>query len=591
MTTSDYDAMRKLKKDFNLTPDGLPSINVNGKFLRELSAEALNALTIRNGGDPHLFVRGNALTRLIRKDGAASADALTKDSLRGVLDRTANFITEKMDKDTKEIIEAPARPPKDMVADILSLPEYKLPPLRAIAGAPVLLPSGAFLSTDGYDPDSGIYLYMNGLSAGVRHDMPLNDARNLLLDELFVDFPFTDDASKAHTLAHLLLPFLRPHIEGATPLLLLDAPARGTGKGLVADIMAIIALGHPAWVMSPPDSEDEMKKTITALLTEGSPMILLDNVQKLSSDTLSAAITATLWRGRLLGQSKILEIPNRSVWIATGNNVQMSDEMARRTILCRLDAGVERPEDRKVFKHPIPAWVFENRVELVSACLSIISAWVNAGTPRGEEVLGRFQEWAGIIGGILKVAGVKGFLANRDEMHQGADSETEEWIAFCKLWWTAHEELPVTAKDLFEIAKSNGLLRDVYGGRSQLAATQRIGHALRRRRDRVFGQYAIRSAKTDSSTGNAAYRLELKSDGGKEQNTGNTGEHLQGSRCFENEEAQNTVPGHAGIDSTNCVSGVSGVSYPSRDSFDEACNRCRALRGLCSIHKPEYGDH
>jgi hypothetical protein len=80
--------------------------------------------------------------------------------------------------------------------------------------------------------------------------MPLEEARALLLEECLGDFPFDDEGSKAHAVAAMLQPFVRELIAGPTPLYLIDAPARGTGKGLVANVIASVALGYPAYVMA-----------------------------------------------------------------------------------------------------------------------------------------------------------------------------------------------------------------------------------------------------------------------------------------------------------------------------------------------------
>jgi len=67
-----------------------------------------------------------------------------------------------------------------------------------------------------------------------------------LLDSLLGDFPFADQASRANALALLLLPFVRPLIDGPTPLHLIEAAKPGTGKGLLADVVHAIATGRPA---------------------------------------------------------------------------------------------------------------------------------------------------------------------------------------------------------------------------------------------------------------------------------------------------------------------------------------------------------
>jgi hypothetical protein len=204
----------------------------------------------------------------------------------------------------------------------------------------------------------------------------------------------------------------------------------------------------------------------------------------------------------------MVSTPNLATWVATGNNVSISDEMARRLVPIRLDAQVERPEERRDWRHPhLVAWTKEHHSLLVSACISIVQAWLDAGMPKGTETMGRFESWAEIMGGILSVSGIRGFLSNRERLYTTADSETEEWRAACVAWWDAFEDRAITASDLLEVLKKKSLLLDVWGGRSALAGQQRIGHTLAQQRDRVYGAYTIKGAGRDGHTSSAAYQL------------------------------------------------------------------------------------
>ena len=427
---------------------------------------------------------------------------MTNVSLRGALDRVADFINVTKNGNT------PARPPSDVTADILSLPDLPFRGLRGFSETPVFLANGALLMSPGYDSESGLYLRLAHLD-DIRSDVPIQEASSLLTDELLGEFPFADAGSQAHAVGLLLQPFVRHMIDGPTPLFLIDAPARGTGKGLLADVVSGVSLGRSAAVMALQRDDDELEKRVTAMMVEGHPMVLLDNVTSLKSTTLSAVLTTTLWRGRWLGQSKMVEAPNNATWVATGNNVGFSDEMLRRTVHIRLDAGVERPEERKGFRHgDLMAWARSNRTSLVSACVSLVQAWIDAGMPSGSGTLGRYERWVEVMGGILDVAGVEGFLTNREALYGNADAETREWTLLCEAWWEQHEARPITAKDLFEIAKDNSLVMDVWAGRSALSGQQRFGHALLARRDRVFGGFHIRNAGNDGQTKSLAYRLE-----------------------------------------------------------------------------------
>jgi hypothetical protein len=428
-------------------------------------------------------------------------------ALKGVLDRCADFVKVKKGELGEDVL-VPARPPDDVVKDILSQQGLPFPALKGFASTPIFLSGGRLLTCDGYDPESGIYVSLDGLE-DLKWDMPLKEAKDLLLSKLLVDFPFADEASKAHAIATLLLPFLRQMITGPTPLHLFDAPARGTGKGLLADLVAIVTTGSPAYVMALPRDDDEVDKRITSTLLAGHQLVLLDNVTVLRSTALSAALTTTLWRGRVLGKSQMANVPNTATWIGTGNNVELSDEVNRRTVFVRLDAKMESPEERTEFKYPLPAWAIRHRSELVSACMSIINRWVQEGMPLGEATLGRFEDWARVMGGVL---GVSDFLQNR-EQQKGRDSESGEWASLCEAWWGWYEGLAITAKDVLAIAKDEGLLLDYWAGRKDIAAQQRIGHALSRRMDRIFGKYQICSGG-DGSTGNKSYRLKITPAGG-----------------------------------------------------------------------------
>jgi hypothetical protein len=500
-------------------PPARPYVQVDARFLRDIVTDAVAALAVGNE-PPALFMCGSALVRVPPND--THAVPLSVAMLRVFLDQAADFVRVLQTQEGE--VRIPDRPPHDVCESILAVPPRgAFPRLTSIRSVPVMLPDGRLLATDGYDRASGLLLRLHGLEA-IRTDMPVPEAEAWLFHELLGDFPFTDEASRAHTLALLLEPFLRPRIKGPTPLYLIDAPTRGSGKGLLADVACLIASGCKADVMTLVHGHaEEHEKRITALLLAGAPWVLIDNATSLISAPLAVVLTAMQWRGRRLGKSEIVDVPNDATWVATGNNVELSDEIARRTIPIRLDPGVERPEQRTGFAHPeLLTWVSEHRATLVSACLSLIQAWMNANCPEGKVTLGSYESWARILGSVLSVSGVSGFLAGRERLYTEADRETADWRALCDRWWSTYAVHPVTAKDVFEVAKVHSLLLSMWGGRKDLAAQQRFGHALASMCDRVFGNFRVRSAGRDSQTGNVAYRLEPVRAGKKTPETPET---------------------------------------------------------------------
>jgi hypothetical protein len=84
--------------------------------------------------------------------------------------------------------------------------------------------------------------------------------------------------------------------------------------------------------------EDEWRKRLTAKLREIPSILLIDNLRRqLDASSVAAALTAPYWEDRVLGKSEMVRFPIRCVWIATGNNPQFSNEIARRMVRIRLD--------------------------------------------------------------------------------------------------------------------------------------------------------------------------------------------------------------------------------------------------------------
>ncbi len=143
-----------------------------------------------------------------------------------------------------------------------------------------------------------------------------------------------------------------------------------------------------------------------------------------------------------------------ALWIVTGNNVAMNDEMARRSVRIRLDAGVEEPWHRQGFRHdPLLEWADKHRGELVRAALILVANWLARGAqPFTERTLGSFEAWARIVGGVLRDAGIEGFLQGRQQMRSEVDRDSASWTAFFEVWWRKHSGQPMTAGELVAIA-------------------------------------------------------------------------------------------------------------------------------------------
>src|SRR5262249_40590121 len=124
-----------------------------------------------------------------------------------------------------------------------------------------------------------------------------------------------------------------------------------------------------------------------------------------------------------------------------------------------------------------------NRGELVWALLTMVQAWIAAGRPDGRRTLGMFERWAKVMGGILDVADLPGFLGNLADFYEKSDAEGAAWRAFVALWWTNYGGKAVTVGSLWSFATDAGL---ELGDKTEQSQKIRLGKQLKDMRDRTF---------------------------------------------------------------------------------------------------------
>jgi hypothetical protein len=487
------------------------TIMVNDRDWAEIVEDGYRALTDGNRERPHLFQQGGRLIRVrLDEEGKPRVETLSEAALKGILVHAARWTSMTMNGPS------PVQPPEFVVQYILAKKEWSgMPPLRGVVEAPLVTDDGQIVLDRQYQPTTRLWFHLEPqFSIAPVSDVPsrgeIEAARVLLLDDLLIDFPFHDAASKAHAVALLVLPFVRELIDGPTPLHVVDAPTPGTGKGLLVDVAGVIATGRVPKKVSQPRDDEEWRKRITSQLIRSAGMIVIDNVAvKLDSGALAAVLTATEWEDRLLGANKVVEAPNRAVWVATGNNITMSNEIARRVAWIRLTPAQERPWERAGFKHDsLVAWVQANRGRLVHACLTLAKAWLANGRPDGKAPrLGSFEGWASVVGGILAMADIPGFLTNHAELYEAADAEMAPWREFIAAWAEHYGTKTIRADELYTLINLRGLLPEELGDErtSDRAKKTKLGIGLRKYRDRVIAGYRIRAAGTQ---GRPMYKLE-----------------------------------------------------------------------------------
>jgi len=344
----------------------------------------------------------------------------------------------KLDKRTKKYEQA--LPPPWVVDTLQGRVSWPFPSLEGIVYSPTIRPDGSVLDTPGYDRDTGLFLDTNGTTFPLIPSRPtLDDARTAIgrLQEAVKDFPFADTWHFSATLAAMLSLVCRFAVMGNVPLFAIRANIRGSGKGLLADVVSLIGTGRaaPRWPQVTED-EEERKRLLTVALA-GYPCLHIDNVTKpLGSPALDLALTAPSFSDRILGKHESREAPLSMVWLASGNNMQFKGDTARRIVPIDLDPRMERPEERTNFTHsPLIPWVHQERPRLAVAALTIIKAYFTAGCPaQGITPMGSFEQWSDLVRQALVWTGEADPNEGRKDLEAESNPEYEQLAQLLQAW-------------------------------------------------------------------------------------------------------------------------------------------------------------
>lgn len=433
-TLEDYNELVENTPEFL---DEFPQIMKLDEPLRSYTRRTLGILYTQNQIQPKIFVRNNKLCRVIATDIVE----LDKISFRGVLTRSIDFVAlfegPRGKPMTKHI-----NPPDDLTMDILSLGHWDFPEIEGVLDTPVLKPNGRILERAGYDYDLKSYYKPTKefIDFGINEkpsDAELSMAIDFILD-IFDQFPFKNEASVANTIGCLITPFISQIITGDIPLCLISANQKGTGKGLISDVVAAVATTNKTFKMGYVNKDEECRKQITSVLMSGPSIVIIDNVEgDLKGASLARLFTSRVWSDRELGKNKTVRLPNNAVWMATGNNITLRGDLSRRCYPVTMESKTSTPWERKGYKHPnLIKYVTDNRVKIITCIFTMIRRWWNDGHKQGKTSgMASFSSWAEIISGIFESCGINGFLKSQKELYEKVDAGELEWFNFFDAWY------------------------------------------------------------------------------------------------------------------------------------------------------------
>lgn len=327
-----------------------------------------------------------------------------------------------------------------------------VPVLTGLTESPTLRPDGTLLDRPGFDDQTGLLFRPNGtVFPTIQATVAKDDALEALeaLKEPFREFPFQSEQDRMVACAAVLTGLVR-RILPTAPMFGFSAPIAGTGKTLLTDLVGIIVTGRNSAKIAQSKNAEEQKKIFFSILYAGDQIICMDNcIDAVGGSDLCTILTSTTYKDRLLGHSASVEVPTNALFLATGNNLQPGRDMHRRMLICNLDPGMERPEER-TFDVDVRHLTQRKRGELVQAGLTILRAYQCVERPSQPVApMGGFETWSAMVRNPLLWLDQADPCAVRERVRQN-DPERNDLIAVLKAWSACYGE---QAKLLAEIVK------------------------------------------------------------------------------------------------------------------------------------------
>jgi putative DNA primase/helicase len=389
-----------------------PLLRIAGGKLIELATKAAKALGAATLADPFtgIYRRGNLLVRPARLQEESE---LGRNKIKRplgqlvILEVDLDYLVvalsqciswEKFDKRSEKWL--PSDPPLTVARALKAAHDRmrSIPYLAGIIEAPTLRRDGSVLDQPGYDRETGLVFDPGTTVFPPVPERPTRAQAEAALERLKAlldEFVFVDEASKAVTIASYITAVIRKGMRTA-PLLGQSATMMSSGKTLLDMIAGYIATGREPPMMSQAENASEDRKRLLAMLVEGAPVNVIDNVEDpLRSATLAAILTASRYKDRWLGVSKNVTAPTDVTFLVNGNNLVIEGDLSTRTVKSSLDPGTERPEE-KHFNLNLHEYVPANRGQLAVDCITIVRAYIAAGEPLRGTITNyaRFEDWS-----------------------------------------------------------------------------------------------------------------------------------------------------------------------------------------------------
>jgi hypothetical protein len=282
-----------------------------------------------------------------------------------------------------------------------------------------------------------------------------------------------------------------------------------------------------------------------------------------------------------------------AVWYATGNNVILAADTARRVCHIRLESPEENPEERTGFHHSdLLAWLRRERPRLTAAAVTILAGYCAAGRPNMRlQPWGSFEGWSDLVRQAVVWVGLADPGASRSNLASQSDREAAALRLLLDGWQEVDQagQGMTVADVLRELAERPACYDGLRAALHEIApprdgktlSARSIGMKLHHLRRRVVGgRFFDRRDTNRGAVWVVRYSEEIArtSDSKGTSDTSHTPRTHAGAHARENPE----WPGHS-VTSVPSVTTCQHANVDEKDTFDgyvnRVCHDCGATLG------------
>jgi hypothetical protein len=422
---------------------------------------------------------------------------------------------------------SPIDAPGTLLGAILQRADHDpIPHLLGVTESPFLRHDGTVCQSRGYDKSSGVLFLPRYAYPTIPEKITRDMARAVLaeLRDVFADFPFASEVSAYVVISAILSIQGRYGILGPVPAHLFDASTVGSGKTMQCDVAHLIATGrvpaHANW----PIREEEQEKLLGAIALAAPQAVVIDNVKGvLGGSAIEQTLTSTSVQFRILGATSLRSFDWRSIVLVSGNNIALTDDMIRRTLMGRLESPLEDPTTRTDFRHPeLLDWVTEHRPHLATLGMIVLSGYAQAKWPDPPK-MASYSQWARVVAGAILWAGGEDVTKAVSPRERAALDDSGAAAQIVSMWptpgWSTlkailQTQYPVPKSD--EPPRGSDDLRDAFESLAPAKgpagpAPSALGKKLSKFKGRWFGERRI-TCRQDPKTKTMTWCVESRSE-------------------------------------------------------------------------------